>query len=35
MLTKYSDADRMAERPDLFFGDPLLVLRFLQTQFFP
>jgi hypothetical protein len=23
MLTKYSDADRMAQRPDLFYGDPL------------
>lgn len=23
MLTSYSDADRMAQRPDLFYGDPL------------
>lgn len=23
MLTTYSDADRMAQRPDLFYGDPL------------
>jgi hypothetical protein len=33
MLTKYSDADRMAERPDLFFGDPLLYFDFCKRNF--
>jgi hypothetical protein len=33
MLTKYSDADRMAERPDLFFGDPLLFFDFCKRNF--
>ena len=33
MLTKYSDADRMAERPDLFFGDPLLYFEFCKRNF--
>ena len=33
MLTKYSDADRMAERPDLFFGDPLLFFDFSKRNF--
>lgn len=33
MLTKYSDADRMAERPDLFFGDPLFFFDFCKRNF--
>jgi SAM-dependent methyltransferase len=33
MLTKYSDADRMAERPDLFFGDPLLFFDYCKRNF--
>ena len=33
MLTKYSDADRMTERPDLFFGDPLLYFDFCKRNF--
>jgi hypothetical protein len=33
MLTKYSDADRMAERPDLFFGDPLFFFDFCKRSF--
>ena len=33
MLTKYSDADRMAERPDLFFGDPLLYFDYCKQNF--
>jgi SAM-dependent methyltransferase len=33
MLTKYSDADRMAERPDLFYGDPLLFFDFCKRSF--
>ena len=33
MLTKYSDEDRMAERPDLFFGDPLLFFDFCKRNF--
>ena len=33
MLTKYSDADRMAERPDLFYGDPLLYFDFCKRNF--
>jgi len=33
MLTKYSDADRMAERPDLFYGDPLLFFDFCKRNF--
>jgi SAM-dependent methyltransferase len=33
MLTKYSDADRMAERPDLFFGDPLLYFDYCKRNF--
>lgn len=33
MLTKYSDSDRMAERPDLFFGDPLLYFDFCKRNF--
>ncbi len=33
MLTKYSDADRMAERPDLFFGDPLFYFDYCKRNF--
>jgi len=33
ILTKYSDADRMVERPDLFFGDPLLYFDFCKRNF--
>ena len=33
MLTKYSDEDRMAERPDLFFGDPLFFFVFCKRNF--
>ena len=33
MLTKYSDADRMAERPDLFYGDPLFLFDFCKRNF--
>jgi SAM-dependent methyltransferase len=33
MLTKYSDANRMAERPDLFYGDPLFFFDFCKRKF--
>jgi SAM-dependent methyltransferase len=33
MLTKYSDTDRMAERPDLFFADPLFFFDFCKRNF--
>jgi len=33
MLTKYSDEDRMAERPDLFYGDPLLFFDYCKRNF--
>lgn len=33
MLTSYSDADRMALRPDLFFGDPLFFFDFCKRRF--
>lgn len=33
MLTKYSDEDRMAQRPDLFFGDPLFFFDFCKRNF--
>ncbi len=33
MLTKYSDADRMALRPDLFFADPLVMFDFCKRNF--
>ncbi len=33
MLTAYSDADRMAERPDLFFGDPLFFFDYCKRNF--
>ena len=33
MLTKYSDADRMAQRPDLFYGDPLFFFDVCKRNF--
>ncbi len=33
MLTKYSDAERMAQRPDLFYGDPLLFFDYCKRNF--
>jgi SAM-dependent methyltransferase len=33
MLTKYSDIDRMAQRPDLFYGDPLFFFDFCKQEF--
>jgi len=33
MLTKYSDADRMAQRPDLFYGDPLFFFDTCKRNF--
>jgi hypothetical protein len=33
MLTKYSDADRMAQRPDLFYGDPLFYFDHCKRTF--
>lgn len=33
MLTKYSDADRMAQRPDLYYGDPLFFFDFCKRNF--
>ena len=33
MLTSYSDADRMALRPDLYFADPLLMFDFCKRNF--
>ena len=33
MLTRYSDADRMAQRPDLFYGDPLFFFDFCKRNF--
>jgi SAM-dependent methyltransferase len=33
MLTKYSDADRMAQRPDLFYGDPLFFFDVCKHKF--
>ncbi len=33
MLTKYSDADRMAERSDLFYADPLFFFDFCKRNF--
>jgi len=33
LLTKYSDADRMAQRPDLFYGDPLFFFDFCKRNF--
>lgn len=33
MLTKYSDSDRMAQRPDLFYGDPLFFFDLCKREF--
>jgi SAM-dependent methyltransferase len=33
MLTKYSDEDRMSQRPDLFFGDSLFFFDFCKRNF--
>jgi SAM-dependent methyltransferase len=33
ILTKYSDEDRMVQRPDLFFGDPLFFFDFCKRNF--
>ena len=33
MLTKYSDVDRMAERSDLFYDDPLFFFDFCKRNF--
>jgi SAM-dependent methyltransferase len=33
MLTGYSDADRMAQRPDLYFGDPLFYFDYCKRNF--
>lgn len=33
ILTKYSDADRMAQRLDLYFADPLLLFDFCKRNF--
>lgn len=33
VLTAYSDADRMAQRPDLFFADPLALFDFCKRNF--
>lgn len=33
MLTKYSDEDRMVQRPDLFYGDPLFFFDFCKRTF--
>ena len=33
MLTGYSDRDRMAQRPDLFFADPLFFFDFCKRNF--
>jgi SAM-dependent methyltransferase len=33
MLTKYSDEDRMSQRPDLFFADPLFFFDFCKRNF--
>ena len=33
MLTKYSDAERMSQRPDLFFGDPLFFFDYCKRNF--
>ncbi|MCC6501089.1 MAG: class I SAM-dependent methyltransferase [Anaerolineales bacterium] len=33
MLTKYSDPDRMAQRPDLFYADPLFFFDFCKRNF--
>jgi SAM-dependent methyltransferase len=33
MLTKYSDEERMAQRPDLFYGDPLFFFDLCKRTF--
>jgi SAM-dependent methyltransferase len=33
ILTKYSDADRIAQRPDLYFADPLVLFDFCKRNF--
>jgi SAM-dependent methyltransferase len=33
MLSAYSDADRMAQRPDLYFADPLLYFDYCKRNF--
>ncbi|GJQ51290.1 MAG: putative methyltransferase [Anaerolineaceae bacterium] len=33
LLTKYSDADHMAQRPELFYGDPLFFFDFCKRNF--
>lgn len=33
MLTSYSDPERMAERPDLYYGDPLFYFDFCKRNF--
>jgi SAM-dependent methyltransferase len=33
MLTKYSDENRMSQRPDLFYGDPLFFFDFCKRNF--
>lgn len=33
MLTRYSDPDRMAQRPDLFYGDPLFFFDLCKREF--
>lgn len=33
MLTRYSDADRMSQRPDLFYGDPLFFFDICKREF--
>lgn len=33
MLTKYSDADRMAQRPDLFYADPPVFFDYCKRNF--
>ncbi|MGQ9833915.1 MAG: methyltransferase domain-containing protein [Candidatus Villigracilaceae bacterium] len=33
MLTKYSDPERMAQRPDLYYGDPLFYFDYCKRHF--
>lgn len=33
ILTKYSDANRIAQRPDLYFADPLVLFDFCKRNF--
>ena len=32
-LTSYSDADRMAERPDLYYADPCVIFDYCRRHF--